>query len=150
MSIKPKKETQMDLLKKYLQEEKFGSLKVTVQRKEGRKKERKKEIAATVENSMAASQKNLKIEPPHMRACSVMSDSLQFQRLQLTRFLYPWDFPGKNTGVGCHFLFQYDLLIPFLDIYLKKKTHKNTNLKVYIHPSFHSCIIYNCQGKKAT
>ena len=43
MSIKPKKETQMDLLKKYLQEEKFGSLKVTVQRKEGRKKERKKE-----------------------------------------------------------------------------------------------------------
>ena len=57
MSIKPKKETQMDLLKKYLQEEKFGSLKVTVQRKEGRKKQRKKEIAATVENSMAASQK---------------------------------------------------------------------------------------------
>ena len=21
----------------------------------------------------------------------------------LTRFLHPWDFPGKNTGVGCHF-----------------------------------------------
>ena len=20
--------------------------------------------------------------------------------------LYPWDFPGKNTGVGCHFPFQ--------------------------------------------
>ena len=20
--------------------------------------------------------------------------------------LYPWDFPGKNTGAGCHFLFQ--------------------------------------------
>ena len=20
--------------------------------------------------------------------------------------LCPWDFPGKNTGVGCHFLFQ--------------------------------------------
>jgi len=19
----------------------------------------------------------------------------------------PWDFPGKNTGVGCHFLLQY-------------------------------------------
>ena len=25
--------------------------------------------------------------------------------LSLSRF-YPWDFPGKNTGVGCHFLFQ--------------------------------------------
>ena len=23
-----------------------------------------------------------------------------------TRFLHPWDFPGKNTGVGCHFLLQ--------------------------------------------
>ena len=23
-----------------------------------------------------------------------------------TRFLCPWDFPGKNTGVGCHFLLQ--------------------------------------------
>ena len=22
------------------------------------------------------------------------------------RFLCPWDTPGKNTGVGCHFLFQ--------------------------------------------
>jgi len=21
-------------------------------------------------------------------------------------FLYPWDSPGKNTGVGCHFLLQ--------------------------------------------
>ena len=20
--------------------------------------------------------------------------------------LYPWDFPGKNTGLGCHFLLQ--------------------------------------------
>ena len=23
-----------------------------------------------------------------------------------SRLLSPWDFPGKNTGVGCHFLFQ--------------------------------------------
>ena len=27
-------------------------------------------------------------------------------RLQPTRLLCPWDFPGKNTGVGCHFLLQ--------------------------------------------
>ena len=26
--------------------------------------------------------------------------------LQPTRFLCPWNFPGKNTGVGCHFLLQ--------------------------------------------
>jgi len=23
-----------------------------------------------------------------------------------TRLFCPWDFPGKNTGVGCHFLLQ--------------------------------------------
>ena len=28
-------------------------------------------------------------------------------RRQPTRLLHPWDSPGKNTGVGCHFLLQY-------------------------------------------
>ena len=27
-------------------------------------------------------------------------------RLQPSRLLCPWDFPGKNAGVGCHFLLQ--------------------------------------------
>ena len=27
-------------------------------------------------------------------------------RWQPTRFPHPWDSPGKNTGVGCHFLLQ--------------------------------------------
>ena len=27
--------------------------------------------------------------------------------LQPARLLYPWDFPGKNTGVGCHALLQW-------------------------------------------
>ena len=35
-----------------------------------------------------------------------MSDSVRPQRWQPTRLPYPWDSPGKNTGVGCHFLFQ--------------------------------------------
>ena len=35
-----------------------------------------------------------------------MSDSVQPHRWQPTRFPRPWDFPGKNTGVGCHFLLQ--------------------------------------------
>ena len=33
---------------------------------------------------------------------SVVSNSLRPHGLQLTRFLRPWDFPGKSTGVGCH------------------------------------------------
>ena len=35
-----------------------------------------------------------------------MSDSVQPHRQQPTRLPCPWDSPGKNTGVGCHFLFQ--------------------------------------------
>ena len=35
-----------------------------------------------------------------------MSDSVQPHRWQPTRISHPWDSPGKNTGVGCHFLLQ--------------------------------------------
>ena len=35
-----------------------------------------------------------------------MSDSVRPQRWQPTRLRCPWDSPGKNTGVGCHFLPQ--------------------------------------------
>ena len=37
---------------------------------------------------------------------SVMSDSLQTHGLQPTRLLCPFDFPGKNTRVGCPCLLQ--------------------------------------------
>ena len=37
---------------------------------------------------------------------SVMSDSVRPQKWQPTRLPRPWDSPGKNTGVGCHFLLQ--------------------------------------------
>ena len=36
-----------------------------------------------------------------------MSDSVQPQRRQPSRLPRPWDSPGKNPGVGCHFLLQY-------------------------------------------
>ena len=35
-----------------------------------------------------------------------MSNSVQPQKRQPTRLCRPWDSPGKNTGVGCHFLLQ--------------------------------------------
>ena len=35
-----------------------------------------------------------------------MSGSVQPHRQQPTRLPRPWDSPGKNTGVGCHFLLQ--------------------------------------------
>ena len=36
----------------------------------------------------------------------VMSPLLQPHGLWLTRLLCPWNSPGKNTGVGFHFLLQ--------------------------------------------
>ena len=47
--------------------------------------------------------------PPAYCYCyitSVVSDSVQPHRWQPTRLPRPWDSPGKNTGVGCHFLLQ--------------------------------------------
>ena len=35
-----------------------------------------------------------------------MSDSLGCHRLQPAWLLCPWNFPGENTGVDCHFLLQ--------------------------------------------
>ena len=37
---------------------------------------------------------------------SLWSDSVWPHRQQPTRLPHPWDSPGKNTGVGCHFLLQ--------------------------------------------
>ena len=37
---------------------------------------------------------------------SVVSNSVRPHRQQPTRFPHPQDSPGKNTGVGCHFLRQ--------------------------------------------
>ena len=36
----------------------------------------------------------------------VISDSLQPRGLQPIRLIFPWDFPGKSTGVGCHCLLR--------------------------------------------
>ena len=39
-------------------------------------------------------------------AKSLQSDSVRPHRRQPTRLPHPWDSPGKNTRVGCHFLLQ--------------------------------------------
>ena len=44
--------------------------------------------------------------PSHafVHAYLVMSESLQSHGLQSARLISPWNFPGKTTGVSCHFL----------------------------------------------
>ena len=54
----------------------------------------------------------------YMLSHSVMSGSLWPYGLQASRLLYPWDFPGKNTGVGFHFLRQRIFPIQGLNLHL--------------------------------
>ena len=39
-------------------------------------------------------------------SCFSRADSLGTHRQQPTSLPHPWDSPGRNTGVGCHFLLQ--------------------------------------------
>ena len=64
---------------------------------------------------------------------SVMPNSLQPHGLQPTRLLRPWDFPGKSTGVGCHFLLQLRNII-FTKICFFLKLVFTESAHVYGHP----------------
>ena len=46
------------------------------------------------------------IENERKWGCLVLSYSLRPRGLWRSRLFHPWDSPGKNTGVGCHFLLQ--------------------------------------------
>ena len=50
-----------------------------------------------------------------MCVCSVVSESLRPYGLNPTRLHCSWDFPGKNTGVGCLLLFQGIFLAPGME-----------------------------------
>ena len=49
---------------------------------------------------------------------SVMSDSFETSWIVTVRLLCPWDFPGKNAGVGCHFLIWGIFLAQRLSLHL--------------------------------
>ena len=51
-------------------------------------------------------------------SCAVMSDSLRPCGLQPVRLLCPWDSPGKNPRVSCHFLLQRIFLTTGLNLHL--------------------------------
>ena len=51
-----------------------------------------------------------------------MSNSFCSCGLKCTRILCLWDSPGKNTRVGCHFLFQGIFLIQGLNVHLLSPT----------------------------
>ena len=47
-----------------------------------------------------------KVQLNYLKDNQVVSDSVRPHGLQPTRLPCPWDSPGNNTGVGCHFLLQ--------------------------------------------
>ena len=52
---------------------------------------------------------DLMTKSPPDSACALSrfrSNSLRPRGLQPARLLCPWDFPGKNTRMGCHALLQ--------------------------------------------
>ena len=46
-----------------------------------------------------------------------VSDSFRPHRLQPTRLLRPWDFPGKSTGLGCHCLQKQGLYFNTISLF---------------------------------
>ena len=69
-------------------------------------------MEATV-HAVKKSRTQLSMHAVHICCCccccevaSVVSNSVRPHRQQPTRLLRPWDAPGKNTGVGGHFLLQ--------------------------------------------
>ena len=66
------------------------------------KTKKKKKTSKNSENN-ASCETGLKWK---VHVCSAVSNSFQHQGLWPARLLCPGDFPGKDTGVGCHFLLQ--------------------------------------------
>ena len=94
--------------------------------------------------------------------CSALSYSLWPYGLEPTRILCPWDCPGKNIGMGCHFLFQEIFLTQGLNLCFLSLLHckwilyqshrgspwENHNSKRHMYPSAHCNTIYNSQDWK--
>ena len=89
---------------------------------------------------------------------SVMSDSSWPHRLQPTRLLPPWDFPGKSTGVGCHCLLwwpyiQLNIYNPLslwqLELFFKKQI-KPLRSRNPVNIAYHKSLIQDSVKRKQT
>ena len=86
----------------------------------------------------------------HNKSCcccyvtSVVSDPVRPYRRQPTRLPSPWDSPGKNTGVGCHFLLQYVIKL----FQSPRSPESKWHLWVKINGYF--CLKWWLNAKKAT
>ena len=72
---------------------------------------------------------------------SVVSDSVRFHRRQPTRLPRPWDSPGKNIGVGCHFLGTLDISTWILCKIVIFNLFQDDFIVLYL-PTPHSSLLY--------
>ena len=81
-----------------------------------------------------------------VHACSVVSNCLQRQH---TRLLCPWDSPGKNTRIGCHFLLQHIFPTQGSNLYFLHLHHPSKEDKVHEKVQMHLIICAKTNtGKK--
>ena len=52
------------------------------------------------------------------QSCLILCDSMDYSHPGPLELLCPWDFPGKHTGEGCHFLLQWIFLTQGLNLHL--------------------------------
>ena len=79
-------------------------------------------------------------------SCSVASDPQQPHRLQPSRLLRPWGFPGKSTGVGCHCLLHW---ITIEQPKILSNTINQSDLKIYLKTPINVCsryVYFKCAG----
>ena len=69
-----------------------------------------------------------------MSVQSLSPDSLQPHGLLPVRLFSPWNFPGKDTGVGCHFLLQRNFLTQGLNLSLLCLLHWQTDSLTLVPP----------------
>ena len=71
-----------------------------------------------------------------------MSDSVRSRRRQPTRLPCPWDSPGKNTRVGCHFL----LHMTNLDSILKSRDITLPTKVCLVQAMVFPVVMYGCES----
>ena len=83
----------------------------------------------------------------YVHVCSVLSDSLWPSWTAAHQVLCPWNFPGKNTGVGCHFLLQRVFLTQESNLYLLHLWHCQADslpLKQFGSPHHNVPVYFKC------
>ena len=78
----------------------------------------------------------------HWCSCSVVSDSLWPHGLYIAAsLLCPWNFPGRDNSVSCHFLLQWIFPTQGLNLHLLRLLHWQTDSLTLSHPGSQGSVL---------